>query len=56
MIAVVFSFLLTLPAFGGIEARFETKTMEACRAVHRMVKVQLMVAGVSYTLTDCEKK
>jgi hypothetical protein len=54
--AVLYVFTLTLPAFGGIAAHVEAKSLDACTKMHRITKVQLMLAGVEHTLSACEPR
>jgi hypothetical protein len=53
---VVFAFLLALRAFGGVEIEVKAKTREACEDARAMFRKQLLLAGVTHTLTDCAEK
>jgi len=58
-VEIVYAFMLTLAAFGGVQITAvqitaEAKTLEACNSLRRLVKVQLMLAGVdTKDLTEC---
>jgi hypothetical protein len=54
--AVLYVFTLTLPAFGGVAAHIEAKSLDACTKMLRITKVQLMLAGVEHTLSPCERR
>ena len=56
MTGLVFAFLLTLPAFGGVEIEVKAKSIEQCRTAQAAIRKQLMLAGVRYTITDCVQK
>ena len=46
--------LLGMNVFGGdVIVNLATKTLEGCRSLHRAAKVQLMDAGIRYTISDC---
>lgn len=53
-VEIVYAFMLTLAAFGGVQITAEAETLEACNSLRRLVKVQLMLAGVdTKDLTEC---
>lgn len=54
--AVLYAFTLTLPAFGGVDAHIEARSLDACNKMRRLTKIQLMLSGVDYTLSGCELK
>ena len=46
--------LLGMPSFGGdVTIAVAAHTQEGCYSLHRAAKVQLMQAGIRYTISDC---
>lgn len=56
MTALVFVFLLAVPAFGGIEVEVTAKTRDACEQARAAIRKQLLQAGVQHTLTRCTER
>mgnify|MGYP001608706712 FL=1 len=49
-----FGFILTVPAFDGVRVLVKTRSYDACRAMHRLVRIEQMRAAVQHETTECD--